>query len=52
MNTSRRSFITTAAIGTLASLSIPEIAAAAFAEGNGRRVSLIKMMLCFSRAIR
>lgn len=40
MNTSRRSFITSAAIGTLATLSIPEIAAAAFAEGNGRKVSL------------
>lgn len=40
MNTSRRSFITTAAIGTLASLSIPEIAAAAFAEGNGKKITL------------
>lgn len=39
MNT-RRSFIRNAAIGTLASLSVPEIAAAAFAEAGGRKVSL------------
>ncbi|MES2279104.1 MAG: SGNH/GDSL hydrolase family protein [Bacteroidota bacterium] len=36
----RRSFITNAAIGALAALAIPEIASAAFAEGNGKRIAL------------
>jgi lysophospholipase L1-like esterase len=40
MNTTRRSFINTAAIGVAASLAIPEIAKAAFAEAKGKRVSL------------
>lgn len=37
---SRRSFITQAAIGTLASLSMPEIASAAFAGSKGSKIKL------------
>lgn len=40
MSFNRRSFIKNAAIGTLASLAIPEIAAAAFAEAKGKKISL------------
>src|SRR5476651_670792 len=40
MQTNRRSFIRNAAIGTMAALTIPEIAANAFAEGGGSRISL------------
>jgi lysophospholipase L1-like esterase len=40
LNNNRRSFIRNAAIGTLASLAIPEIASAAFAEAKGKRISL------------
>lgn len=36
----RRSFIKSAAIGTLATLAIPEIASSAFAAASGRKVSL------------
>jgi hypothetical protein len=39
-NNNRRSFIRNAAIGTLASLAIPEIASAAFAEAKGKKISL------------
>ena len=41
---SRRNFIKTAAVGTLASMSIPQIAASAFAESNakGKKISLQK----------
>jgi lysophospholipase L1-like esterase len=40
MKNTRRSFITNAAIGTLAAIAIPEIASAAFAEAKGKKVSL------------
>jgi lysophospholipase L1-like esterase len=40
MKNTRRSFIRNAAIGTLASLAIPEIASTAFAEAKGKRISL------------
>ena len=40
MNNTRRSFITNAAIGTLAALSIPELASSAFAEAKGKKVRL------------
>ncbi|PTQ94148.1 lysophospholipase L1-like esterase [Mucilaginibacter yixingensis] len=40
MSTNRRSFIRNAAIGTLASISIPEIVAAATASAKGKRISL------------
>ncbi len=39
MNT-RRSFITNAAIGTLATFAIPQIASSAFAEAKGKKISL------------
>jgi len=38
--TNRRSFIRNAAIGTMAALTIPEIATNAFAEGGGSKISL------------
>ena len=42
MKNTRRSFLTTAAVGVMASLSIPEIAKAAFIEAKGKRISLNK----------
>jgi lysophospholipase L1-like esterase len=40
LRNTRRSFIKNAAIGTMASLAIPEIAAAAFAEAKGKKIRL------------
>lgn len=40
MKNTRRSFITTAVVGTMASISIPEIAKAAFAEAKGKKAKL------------
>ncbi|GAB3908372.1 SGNH/GDSL hydrolase family protein [Mucilaginibacter boryungensis] len=40
MENTRRSFIRNAAIGTLASLTLPEIASAAFAEAEGKKIRL------------
>jgi len=40
LKNNRRSFIKNAAIGTLASLAIPQIAATAFAEAKGQRIGL------------
>jgi len=40
LNNNRRSFIKNGAIGTLASLAIPQIVATAFAEAKGKRISL------------
>ncbi|GAB2983506.1 SGNH/GDSL hydrolase family protein [Mucilaginibacter puniceus] len=42
LTNNRRNFIKTAAIGTLASISIPQIAASAFASAKGKKISINK----------
>src|SRR5580698_159736 len=39
-NSTRRSFLRNASIGTIASLALPQIVSAAFAPGGGKRVSI------------
>jgi lysophospholipase L1-like esterase len=42
LTNNRRNFIKTAAMGTLASISIPQIAASAFASAKGKKISINK----------